>query len=61
MEKKDTHGDYQLIIKVPYKALDDVQARQIAREYLNSAPLPTGATTKLQRLQNRKEPVGVTL
>ena len=52
---------YQLSIKVPYEALDDIQARDIAKGYLDTMTLPEGATTKLQRLEARKEPVGVPL
>lgn len=52
---------YQLVIKVPYEALDNLQARQIAKGYLQSTTLPAEASVKLQRLQEHKEPVGVPL
>ena len=52
---------YQLVIKVPYEAIDNLQARQIAKEYLNTTPLPNEAVVKLQRIQEHKEPMGVPL
>ena len=52
---------YQLSIKVPYEALDDIQARDIAKGYLESYNLPKGAVVKLQRLEDRKVPVGLPL
>jgi len=52
---------YQLVIKIPYDAIDNLQARQIAKEYLDTSTRPTGSTVKLQRIQDNKEPIGVPL
>lgn len=53
--------EYVLVIKVPIKALDNLQARQIANGYLKCAAVPEGAAVKLQRLQEGKQPQGVPL
>jgi len=50
---------YLLTIRVPYEALDDLQARQIAEDFLNATDLPCDSTVKLQLLRENKEPVGV--
>jgi len=52
---------YQLVIRIPFDALDNVQARQIAEGYLKIASLPTGASVKLQRLEGNKPPSGIPL
>ena len=61
MDEKLEPYKYLLVIKVPLEAIDNIQARQMAKGYLDTMTLPEGATTKLQRLEARKEPVGVPL
>ena len=53
--------DYQLNIKIPYEAMDDIQARQMAQEILKNSPVSDDTTVKLQRLQSGKPPEGVKL
>jgi hypothetical protein len=52
---------YQLVIKVPFDALDNLQARQIAKGYLDTVSLPQVASVRLQRVHDRKPPEGVEL
>jgi hypothetical protein len=52
---------YQLVIKIPYEALDNLQARQIAQGYLDTTSLPKETVVKLQRVHDHKEPTGVPL
>lgn len=52
---------YQLVMKVPFDALDNLQARQIASGFLKIAALPNEASVKLQRLEVNKPPSGVPL
>jgi len=61
MDEKLEPYKYLLVIKVPLEAIDNIQARQMAKGYLNTMTLPEGSTTKLQRLESRIEPVGVPL
>ncbi|MDO8641470.1 MAG: hypothetical protein Q7R33_08035 [Nitrosarchaeum sp.] len=50
---------YVLVIKIPFDKIDDPEARQAAQEYLKQFGLPEGCTVKLQRLQEKAEPIGV--
>jgi hypothetical protein len=52
---------YQLTIRIPIEAIDNIEARQIAKGYLDAAAPPKDATVKLQRLEVNKAPTGVTL
>ena len=52
---------YQLVMRIPFDALDNVQARQIAKGYLDTAALPKDAAVKLQRLEGNKPPTGIPL
>lgn len=60
--------DYQLIIRVPFKARDDVESRQIAHDMLKQLNTPDGlphtheeVIVKLQRVHERSEPSGIKL
>lgn len=53
--------EYQLVIRVPFEALDGPQARQIARRYMEAAGIPEGAVVKLQRVFEDKAPQSVKL
>lgn len=53
--------NYQLIIRIPFEAFDDVEARQRAREMLVVHKAPEESVVKLQRLRENKEPEGVKL
>lgn len=53
--------DYQLIIRVPFKANDDVESRQRARDMLKQYNTPEEAVIKLQRVHERSEPAGIKL
>jgi hypothetical protein len=52
---------YQLVMRVPFDALDNIQARQIAQGYLKIASLPNEASVKLQRLEGNKPPSWIPL
>jgi hypothetical protein len=53
---------YQLVVRIPFKALDDPQARQIAKEdYLRDMGIPVDASVKLQRIFPDKAPQSVQL
>lgn len=54
-------SDYQLMIRIPFEALDDLEARQKARDMLVVHKAPDKAVVKLQRLRENKEPEGVKL
>lgn len=49
-------NEYQLVIRIPYNALDDMQARQMAREMMKVTTVPDETVVKLQRLEDGKEP-----
>jgi hypothetical protein len=56
--------EYQLIIKIPYEALDDVDAREKAKMIIDSPELQirkTDTEMKLQRVFQNEPPVGVRL
>ena len=55
MEKRK----YQLVVRVPIEAMDDPQARRIAREIIRKARVPEKRIAKLQRLCEQSYPVGV--
>ena len=63
MEARETPQmqEYQFVIKVPFSALDDIQARQVTQGYIKLTPMPTGASVKLQRVCKGKEPKGIKL
>ena len=54
----ETH-DYQLVIRIPFKAIDHLQARQIAQGYTATVALPDGSVLKLQRVHENAPPEGV--
>lgn len=49
--------DYILNIKIPFKAIDDIAAR----EYANKIKVNEKAVAKLQRVYKDKPPVGIAL
>lgn len=55
------YHDYQLVIRIPFKAIDHLQARQIAQGYTAAAALPDGSVLKLQRVHENAPPEGVIL
>jgi len=54
-------NEYQLIIRIPYRAIDDPQARQMAREMMKVTAVPDDTVVKLQRVEKGKEPKGLKL
>lgn len=52
---------YQLVVKVPFEAIDNLQARQMAQELMKFCPAAEGTSVKLQMLRENKEPIGVKL
>jgi hypothetical protein len=52
---------YQLIIKIPFEALDDVQAREKAKGMLEDIVCKEDAEIKLQTVHIDKPPVGIPL
>jgi hypothetical protein len=50
---------YQLIIKIPMEQIDDLAARQAAKELVDDFELPVESVVKLQKLFDNKEPIGV--
>lgn len=53
--------NYQLMIRIPFEALDDLDARQQARKMLRIHRVKNEAVVKLQHLRENKEPEGVKL
>ena len=56
--------DYQLIIRIPFKAMDDPAARVSAQEalrILDVAEVEVLHVVKLQRLESGKAPEGIAL
>ena len=55
--------DYQLVIRVPVKALDDPEARAAVLDIISQAePIKRPEISfKLQRLEEKQAPVGVAL
>lgn len=52
---------YQLVLRLSFEALDDIEAKQKAREYLKNSGLSEKTVQKLQRLNEGKPPEGVSL
>ena len=56
---------YQLIIKIPFEAMDDIQAREIAENFsVESDSMiygPEKAEVKVQEVFETKPPRGITL
>lgn|GEM_PF-4153816 len=50
---------YQLVIRIPYEAMDDIEAREKASKIMEMISVSDEAVVKLQRLQERAEPIGV--
>lgn len=61
MKEEDRMNNYQLVIRIPLKAMDNLQARQMAQELTRLFPVSKDSTVKLQRLQENKEPTGIEL
>ena len=54
--------DYQLVVRIPYSAVDDVQARDWAENKLSGFKgLPESTVIKVQRLIQGQKPMGVKL
>lgn len=58
--------DYVLNIKIPFRAMDDAQARATAKSINDSMTVADGFslleyTTKLQRVYSDKPPAGISL
>lgn len=64
-------SDYVLNIKIPFKAMDDVKARETANSIIDSSTIADGFTlierykdgcvVKLQRVYSDKAPAGISL
>jgi hypothetical protein len=61
---------YQLTIRIPFEAMDDIEARQkanalieqgLVQTELHTLSLPSQTVLKLQRLEANKPPVGMSL
>jgi hypothetical protein len=48
-----------MMIKIPMEQIDDLAAREVAKELLAKLSLPVDSTVKLQKLIDNKEPIGV--
>jgi hypothetical protein len=53
--------NYQLIIKLPFKALDDMEARKFAEELIKGQKIFMKESAKLQETFEDKAPRGVQL
>lgn len=53
-------SQYQLVIKLPIEALDDIDARQKAQQIVKDLNI-TGHSMKLQRLLKDKQPIGINI
>ena len=53
-------SEYQLVVKMPIEAMDDIDARQKAKELIEYIRV-VGYSSKLQRLYPDKEPIGVSI
>jgi hypothetical protein len=53
--------NYQLIIKIPFEALDDIEAREKAKGILNGTVHKEKSEIKLQAVFPNKPPVKVTI
>lgn len=54
-------NEYQLILRLSFKALDDPSARQKAKEYLKNSGLSEKVITKLQKVNKNSPPEGIKL
>ena len=52
---------YQLTVRIPLVAMDDIEARQKAQDLLKEMKTPDTTVKKLQRIQVGKPPEGVKL
>ena len=52
---------YLLTIKIPFEAMDDIQARKKAREYIQANAQDEDKTIKLQENFTDKPPRGIPL
>lgn len=53
---------YQLIIKVPFEAMDDIAARQKAKQYAKEVKaIAPDADEKLQEVYSDKPPRGINI
>jgi len=53
--------DYQLIVRIPMKAMDDIAAREKAQEIVGELKFLENKTVKLQRLEPKSQPIGIAL
>lgn len=53
--------EYQLILKLSFKAMDDPAARQKAKQFLEDSGISENVVVKLQKLQGNQPPVGLEL
>lgn len=53
--------DYQIIVKIPIKALDDIEARKMAQTVIYDFESLKEKEVKLQRVHKNKSPEGITL
>jgi hypothetical protein len=53
--------EYQLVLRLPFKAMDDPAARQKAKQFLEDSGISEDMVVKLQKLQGNQPPVGLEL
>lgn len=53
--------EYQLILRLSFKAMDDPAARQKAKQFLEDSGISEDVVMKLQKLQRNQPPVGLEL
>lgn len=54
-------GEYQLVLRLSFKALDDPAARQKAKQFLKDSGISEDVVVKLQKLQGSQPPIGLQL
>jgi hypothetical protein len=54
-------SDYILIVKIPFKAIDDIDAKKLALKELLAIVNNKEMTVKLQRVYSDRPPVGIVL
>lgn len=51
--------DYQILIKIPLEAVDDVAARQKYKKIIEGLTVPEDTKSKLQRVYKDRAPEGI--